>query len=242
MANLNGAYVDSTTSYKGLLNLGSSVGTNLSSTLQYMTDGDGNNSALKLSTTGIEIPNSGGASIAAALMSGRPMVGGTATTNVPLLYLNGGTAPTSWDATATNGGTYFGINAVASFAGNFLDLHVNGGSSVFKISSSGAVTSTSSITGTSFVLNGSNFIDVNVGLRLRGQAGGVEISPNGSTVILATASLITLSAPFKYPAGSTGSGAALLGSNSPASTLTAPYTWISAQASDGSVVYIPCWK
>ncbi|MEI6282632.1 MAG: hypothetical protein WCP82_07940 [Alphaproteobacteria bacterium] len=41
---------------------------------------------------------------------------------------------------------------------------------------------------------------------------------------------------------STGAGAAVLGANSPASTLTAPYTWIKAVSSDGSTVYIPAWK
>ena len=40
----------------------------------------------------------------------------------------------------------------------------------------------------------------------------------------------------------TGAGAALLGANSPAATLTAPYTWIECRSSDGSTVYLPCWK
>jgi hypothetical protein len=42
--------------------------------------------------------------------------------------------------------------------------------------------------------------------------------------------------------GSTGAGSALLGTNSPASTLTAPYTWLKMLAPDGSVVYLPAWK
>jgi hypothetical protein len=41
---------------------------------------------------------------------------------------------------------------------------------------------------------------------------------------------------------STGAGAALLGANSPAATLAAPYTWIKWNTSDGSVVYMPVWK
>lgn len=41
---------------------------------------------------------------------------------------------------------------------------------------------------------------------------------------------------------STGAGAALLGANSPAVTLTAPYTWIKIKTSDGSDVYVPVWK
>lgn len=41
---------------------------------------------------------------------------------------------------------------------------------------------------------------------------------------------------------STGSGTALLGGNCPASTLTAPYTWLKFTTSDGSTVYVPAWK
>jgi len=33
-----------------------------------------------------------------------------------------------------------------------------------------------------------------------------------------------------------------LGTNSPAVTNTAPYTWITAQSSDGSTVFLPAWK
>jgi lysophospholipase L1-like esterase len=40
----------------------------------------------------------------------------------------------------------------------------------------------------------------------------------------------------------TGSGIASLGSNCPAGIATAPYTWIQALASDGSIVYLPAWR
>lgn len=40
----------------------------------------------------------------------------------------------------------------------------------------------------------------------------------------------------------TGAGSAALGSNCPAVTATAPYKWFKATSSDGSTVYIPCWK
>lgn len=82
----------------------------------------------------------GAASTAAFALTGTPFVG-TATTSVPLLYLNGGTAPTTWNNTAS-GGTYAGINAIASFAGSFLDFHINGGGSVFRVDSSGDIFST----------------------------------------------------------------------------------------------------
>jgi len=43
-------------------------------------------------------------------------------------------------------------------------------------------------------------------------------------------------------ANGTGAGSAALGANSPASTLTAPYTWITVTTADGSTAYIPAWK
>jgi hypothetical protein len=41
---------------------------------------------------------------------------------------------------------------------------------------------------------------------------------------------------------STGAGTALLSTNSPAVTNTAPYTWFKVLTSDGSTGYIPVWK
>lgn len=41
---------------------------------------------------------------------------------------------------------------------------------------------------------------------------------------------------------STGAGTALLGTNSPAVTVSAPYTWLKVLTSDGSTGYIPVWK
>jgi hypothetical protein len=40
----------------------------------------------------------------------------------------------------------------------------------------------------------------------------------------------------------TGSGTALLGTNCPAGTVSAPYTWVKLTANDGSTVYMPAWK
>jgi hypothetical protein len=46
----------------------------------------------------------------------------------------------------------------------------------------------------------------------------------------------------KIKNGSTGAGSAALGANCPATTLTAPYSWLKMLAPDGSVVYVPAWK
>ena len=40
----------------------------------------------------------------------------------------------------------------------------------------------------------------------------------------------------------TGTGTALLGTNCPAATVSAPYTWFQMTTSDGSLVYVPAWK
>jgi len=76
------------------------------------------------------------------LMTGTPSTAGTTTTDYPLQYFNGGTAPTTW---STNG-TYTGWNAVSGFTGNFWDAHVNGGGTVANLSYTGALTTLSSFT------------------------------------------------------------------------------------------------
>lgn len=81
----------------------------------------------------------GAASTSPVTLSGTPFVG-TGTTSTPLVYLNGGNAPTTWNASAS-GGTYYGVNAISGFAGNFVDFHVNGAGSVFAVSSTGTATS-----------------------------------------------------------------------------------------------------
>jgi hypothetical protein len=73
----------------------------------------------------------GAASTPALSLTGTPFVG-NGTTSVPLFYLNGGAAPTTWNS-AVNGGTYIGINATSAFAGNFIEFRQNGGASIFSI-------------------------------------------------------------------------------------------------------------
>lgn len=45
-----------------------------------------------------------------------------------------------------------------------------------------------------------------------------------------------------YAPNTTGAGTALLGTNSPAVTVSAPYTWFQMISGDGSTVYLPAWK
>lgn len=100
-------------------------------------------STLAMATNSFDFSNgktifstSGGASTPSISITGNPYTAGTATTNHPLHYMNGGTAPTTW----STAGTYAGINAVSGFTGNFLDYHVNGGVSVAKVDYQGTAT------------------------------------------------------------------------------------------------------
>jgi hypothetical protein len=82
----------------------------------------------------------GAASTPSVDLTGAPYTGGSATTNYPLLYLNDGTAPTTWSGS----GTEIGANAPTGFTGNFIDFHLNGGGSLFSVGSGG----TTAIAGT----------------------------------------------------------------------------------------------
>ena len=85
-----------------------------------------------------------GASTAVVGFTGTLFTGGTATTTFPQLLFQptGTTAVTTW----STGGTPLGMNLVSGFAGNFLDFHVAGAASVFKVGSTGAITSNDDFT------------------------------------------------------------------------------------------------
>jgi hypothetical protein len=78
----------------------------------------------------------GAASTSAMTFTGLPFAG-TGTTSFPLLYFNGGTAPTTW----TTFGTYLGFNTANGFFGNVIDIHQNGGASTFALNGGGFITS-----------------------------------------------------------------------------------------------------
>ena len=75
-----------------------------------------------------------------------------------------------------------------------------------------------------------------VTLATTGTNASITLTPSG------TGNVIMSKIPRFNGTNSTGAGSSLLGANSPATTLTAPYTWISVITSDGSTAYIPCWK
>lgn len=99
-----------------------------------------------ISAVPFTVSASGAASKSATLLSGNPYTAGTATTNYPLLYANGGTAPTTW----STAGTYLGVNSVSGFTGNLLDFHINGGTSVASLNYQGTLTLAGNVSGQNF--------------------------------------------------------------------------------------------
>lgn len=79
--------------------------------------------------------------------------------------------------------------------------------------------------------NDSNYI------RLEGVNQRILLEGNNTYIKLSNASSY-----IQYANSTTGSGSAALGSNSPATTTSAPYTWLKFKSSDGSNVYVPAWK
>lgn len=123
------------------------------------------------------------ASTPAMLFTGSLYTGGTGTTTTPHWYINqGGTAPTTW---ATSG-TLIGTNAPSGFSGNHVDVHTNGGSSLFSVNYRGDTT-----------VNGYLFL------------GGAQVQGGGQGVALTAGRWISNStvggftAPLYTPASST---------------------------------------
>lgn len=85
----------------------------------------------------------GAASTAVFSATGALLTGGTGTTNFPqYLAQHTGTAVTTW----STAGTYFGVNADSGFTGNYIDLRLNGGSTLCTVNYQGNLTLAGSIT------------------------------------------------------------------------------------------------
>lgn len=93
----------------------------------------------------LSVGGSGAASVAGISVTGTVFTSGSATTNFPLMLFQTGTpsAVTTWSAN----GTHFGVNADLGFVGNFIDLHINGNTSVFSVGSGGVITCSGTIFG-----------------------------------------------------------------------------------------------
>jgi len=110
-------------------------GVSLDSTLRTVTDSTGTpvSSPLQLSTTQVAIIGNGAASKPAFSGVGTWYTGGSATTTKPYWLIEpAGTTSTNWSTS----GTGLGINAPSGFAGNLLDIQLNG-SKFFDVQSNG---------------------------------------------------------------------------------------------------------
>lgn len=167
------------------LGTGAGTVTTVSGTANQIGSTGGATPVLSLSSTlafpgTISSAQAGALSQAAVTFTGAPITGGSGTTTFPLVYLNGGAAPTTWDT----GGTILGLNSPNGFAGTVFDYHNNGGVSLFSINgANGAITTNSSafIGGDARVgLNGNFFF--NARSRIGSPADGVlQLTNNAAT-------------------------------------------------------------
>ena len=162
MALLSGQNIG--TNYKGILNLGSTINTALSGTLQAITDGDGNASPLQLSTGEV------GISRTIALSAGA--------TNVRLIN-----ETYTINNSGAQSGTLTGIflnateTALNGMTHNLMDLQV-GGSSVFRVGRTGTLNAASG----NFVVDG-GYVQAASGWKFN-WSGRARISSTSSTNIL----------------------------------------------------------
>lgn len=118
----------------------------------------------------------GAASTPPLFFTGTILTGGSGTTNFPNLFLQptGTTAATTWSTS----GTGLGMNLASGFAGNFIDFKVNGGgSSLFVVSSSGAVTAGASL-GFKTVLQNASLAHIIMSVTAPSIASGFGTSPS----------------------------------------------------------------
>lgn len=116
----------------------------------------------------------GAASTSPVNLTGTPFAG-TGTTSTPLLYFNGGSAPTTWSTS----GTYLGFNTPNAFAGNILDVHTNGGTSLLSIGTA-SINATGSITGGNLGAGASGSLTWNTRGGMAAPADGVRTNVNAA--------------------------------------------------------------
>ena len=138
----------------------------------------GNSAADTITSTGAAtFGAAGAASTPGVSITGAPYTAGNTTTNTPQLYMNRGAAPTNWSIN----GTEFGINAPSGYGGQFLDFRVNGGNSIFTVSSTGNETLAANLvsSGNNSVFGASTGIAAVLGVVPTSSCSGTVSSANG---------------------------------------------------------------
>jgi len=146
--------------------------------------------------------------------------------NVAVGYQAGKTATAGNQSTTASGQTYVGYNA-----GQPTATQSNSATAVGYQASAGEGDNASAF-------------GANTAAKAPGAVAiGTDSSGNGATTTTAnTIALGTANHKVQISNNATGSGSATLGSNSPATTTAAPYTWLKMTAGDGTTVYVPAWK
>ena len=121
----------------------------------------------------------------------------------------------------------------------------NGGAIANSISVTGTIQSTSNMySKQNYLIDYDNkglYYDINNKLLYNNL--GWDVYGNNGLNIMTITSTSTVNGNLKFGGlNTTGAGTALLGTNCPADTSSAPYTWIKVLAADNSVCYIPVWK
>lgn len=164
------------------------------------------------------------------------------------LFFYGGGAPTDGASEAYGG--Y--ISFQAGGGGNPGNVTFAAGNSYFAGVAAGSLTFTSGTPadgdsgGQSFTIPDAVGTNRSGGV-LSFQLGSKTGSGTASSLVVKGAAAATVfkvdyDGVLTMTSNSTGAGTPLLGTNCPASTLTAPYTWVKITTSDGSTAYLPAWK
>ncbi len=164
---------------------------------------------------------------------------------------NGGTGLTTLAAGRIpygSGASAFASTGTLTFSGNALGIGVTPTVGIYLQVNVGAAGNNFSIQAPVSLGSGCVFASINddnsAGMPLEIRASIVRIVGSGNTAIDVSATgAVKLSQPPQFAGTNvTGTGVTVVGTNNPAVTPNAPYTWIQAVAADGSTVYIPCWK
>lgn len=142
------------------------------------------------------------------------------------------------DSAATGGDTFFRASGVdkVTIKGTSGNVGIGTTAPGVKLDVLGSARVYSS-TADAAILIGSDQVDANSGkISYNRGTANLDITPRSTYAT-------NLIGKLKFSiTNSTGAGSALLGANSPATILTAPYTWITVTTSDGTTGFMPIWK
>ena len=201
MANLVGS--DIGLNYKGILNLGATVNQNISGSLQYLTDGDGNNLPIQVSTTATQINYGVGIGGAPNPTAGLQVYGQAGTTGLVF----GGAAATMYIDLNGTGINFFDATQTRyrNFAGTTLAMNVWGSLGMVAIGGSPASPYTPSAIlqvrgdGTNPIFraensSGTQLVSINNTGELQIWPGVLALAPVSSAIYFATNGIVQTSA------------------------------------------------